>query len=290
MRWQDARESDNVEDARGAGGGMRMGMPLGLGGLAVVVVAGLLMGQSPMQILSFILQMQGTTAQTQDDTRPATDSGADDEHVHFVRAILGETEDVWGAALDQSGTRYERPHLILYTGAVQSACGGATSASGPFYCPNDRRVYLDLSFFDEMRARLGGGGDFADAYVIAHEVGHHVQNLLGEFDRVQQARARGARMEGSSGLSVRLELQADCFAGVWANQAQARHKWLEAGDVDKALGTASAIGDDRLQRQSQGTVVPDAFTHGTSQQRVRWFTTGFQRGDVAACDTFATAP
>jgi predicted metalloprotease len=289
VRWRDARESDNVDDARGAG--MRVGMPLGLGGLAVIVVAGLLMGQSPLQILSMILQTQGTTVQTQDDdTRSAPESApADDERVHFVRAILGETEDVWGATFDQDGRRYERPRLVLFSGVVQSACGGATAASGPFYCPNDRRVYLDLSFFDEMRAHLGGGGDFADAYVIAHEVGHHVQNLLGVFDRVQQARTRGAPMEGSSGLSVRQELQADCFAGVWAHRAQARHEWLEAGDVEEALGTATAIGDDRLQRQTRGTVVPDAFTHGTSRQRVRWFTTGFERGDVAACDTFATA-
>src|SRR5262249_36318410 len=160
---------------------------------------------------------------------------------------------------------YEQPRLVLFSGAIRSACGGATTASGPFYCPGDHKVYLDLSFFDEMRAHLGGGGDFAYAYVIAHEVGHHVQNLLGVFDQAQRAGGRGQPMEGANGLSVRQELQADCLAGVWANHAQARHKWLEAGDVDEALGTATAIGDDRLQKQSQGTVVPDAFTHGTSQ-------------------------
>jgi len=287
VRWRDARESDNVEDERGAGIGM--GMPLGLGGIAVIVVASLLMGQSPLQILSLILQTQGTTMETRDDTGAAPDGRADDERVHFVRAILGETEDVWDATFRRAGRQYERPRLVLFAGAVQSACGGATAASGPFYCPNDRQVYLDLSFFGEMQAHLGGGGDFAEAYVIAHEVGHHVQNLLGIFDRVGQARARGERMEGATGLSVRQELQADCFAGVWANRAQARHDWLEAGDVEEALGTATAIGDDRLQRQTRGTVVPDAFTHGTSQQRVHWFRAGFEQGHIAACDTFAPA-
>ena len=265
---------------------MRAGMPIGLGGLAVIVVAGLLMGKSPLQILDLVLQTQGNTVQTEDDGGGAQPP-ADDETTHFVRAILGETEDVWDAELQGMGRTYERPRLVLFSRVVRSACGTATAASGPFYCPNDRQVYLDLSFFDEMRERLGGGGDFAYAYVIAHEVGHHVQNQLGVFDRAQRARERGAPMEGASGLSVRQELQADCFAGVWAHDAQARHKWLEQGDVEEALGTATAIGDDRLQRQSQGTVVPDAFTHGTSQQRVRWFTTGFERGDVAACDTFA---
>ena len=289
MRWQDARESDNVSDERARGAGMRAGMPIGLGGLAVVVVAGLLLGKSPLQILDLVLQMQGGAVQTQvDDGQQGGEQPAgNDENVHFVRAILGETEDVWGAKFQAGGRTYERPHLILFSRVVQSACGTATAASGPFYCPNDRQVYLDLSFFDEMRAKLGGGGDFAYAYVIAHEVGHHVQNQLGVFDRTQRARARGEAMEGANGLSVRQELQADCFAGVWAHDAQARHKWLEQGDVEEALGTATAIGDDRLQRQAQGTVVPDAFTHGSSKQRVQWFTTGFERGDIAACDTFA---
>ena len=297
MRWRDARESDNVDDERGGGSPMRGGMPLGLGGIAIVVVASLLLGKNPLQILSLLMDLQGGngTVQTQTDdssrpdgTRPANPA-ANDENVHFVRAILGETEDVWGGVFQEAGKEYTRPRLVLFSGAVQSACGGATAASGPFYCPGDRQVYLDLSFFDEMRARLGGGGDFAYAYVIAHEIGHHVQNLLGIFDKVQRLRARGEPSEGANGLSVRQELQADCFAGVWANHSEARHKWLEAGDIDEALGTASAIGDDRLQRQTQGTIVPDAFTHGTSQQRVRWFKTGFERGDVSACDTFGPA-
>jgi len=290
MRWRDARESDNVDDERSAGPQMRAGMPLGLGGLAIVVVVSLLLGKNPLEILSFLSQMQGGSQTEYSDQADQGDQpaqqNANDENVQFVRAILGETEDVWGDVFQQAGKQYERPRLVLFSGAIRSGCGGATTASGPFYCPEDHKVYLDLSFFDEMRARLGGGGDFAYAYVIAHEVGHHVQNQLGVFDQAQRARERGQPMEGATGLSVRQELQADCFAGVWANHAQARHKWLEAGDVEEALGTATAIGDDRLQRQSQGTVVPDAFTHGTSQQRVRWFKTGFEGGDVNGCDTF----
>ena len=291
MRWRDARESENVEDDREVGPPrLRAGVPLSLGSVAVIIVASLLLGKNPLDVLGLLLQNDAGTQTSTDSTgRPDRVPAADDESVHFVRAILGETEDVWGAVFEQAGRQYERPRLILFSGAVESACGGATAATGPFYCAGDRKVYLDLSFFDEMRSRLGGGGDFAYAYVIAHEVGHHVQNLLGVFDRVRQERARGAPLEGAGGLSVRQELQADCLAGVWANHAQARHRWLEAGDVEKALGTATAIGDDRLQRQAQGAVVPDAFTHGTSQQRVRWFSTGFQRGDVDACDTFAAA-
>ena len=213
----------------------------------------------------------------------------ENEATDFVRAILGETEDVWGEIFQKAGASYPAPKLVLFSGRVQTACGGASSASGPFYCPGDQRVYLDTSFFDEMKARLGGGGDFAYAYVIAHEVGHHVQNVTGVFARAQDARQRGAAMEGADGLSVRQELQADCYAGVWANRAQARHQWLESGDVEEALNTATAIGDDRLQKQAQGEVVPDSFTHGTSEQRVRWFKTGFASGQVNSCDTFAAA-
>ena len=289
MRWRDARESDNVDDERSAGPQMRAGMPLGLGGLAIVVVVSLLLGKNPLEILGLLSQMQGGGQQTEysdQGDQPPAEQNANDENVQFVRAILGETEDVWGDVFQQAGKQYERPRLVLFSGAIRSGCGGATTASGPFYCPADHKVYLDLSFFDEMRARLGGGGDFAYAYVIAHEVGHHVQNQLGVFDQAQRARERGQAMEGATGLSVRQELQADCLAGVWANHAQTRHKWLEAGDVEEALGTATAIGDDRLQRQSQGTVVPDAFTHGTSQQRVRWFKAGFDSGDVRSCNTF----
>lgn len=204
-----------------------------------------------------------------------------------MAAILGETEDVWTQVFQASGARYEPPTLVLFTGAVQSACGGATSAVGPFYCPGDRKVYIDLAFFNEMERRLGGGGDFAEAYVIAHEVGHHVQTLTGVSARVNDARRRGERVEGDGGLLVRQELQADCYAGLWAHHAQQRHAWLEPGDMEEALATATAIGDDTLQRQSRGTVVPDSFSHGTAQQRVQWFRTGFQTGDPGRCDTFA---
>jgi predicted metalloprotease len=278
MKWRDARRSDNVVSGRGGGG-----MKLGIGGIAVVVVLGLLLGKSPLEMLGLVQQIEQQSPATQQSAAP------DDETTDFVRAILGETEDVWGEIFERAGGQYVAPKLVLFSGSVQTACGGATSASGPFYCPGDRQVYLDTSFFDEMKARLGGGGDFAYAYVIAHEVGHHVQNLTGVFDRSQRAHAQGAPMEGASGLSVRQELQADCYAGVWANRAQARHQWLEQGDVESALNTATAIGDDRLQQQAQGQVVPDSFTHGSSEQRVRWFRVGFDTGEIARCDTFAAA-
>jgi predicted metalloprotease len=249
----------------------------------VVFVIGLLLGKSPMEMLGLVQQIEQQSPATQQGAAP------NDETTDFVRAILGETEDVWSDVFERAGGQYAAPKLVLFSGSVQTACGGATSASGPFYCPGDRQVYLDTSFFDEMKARLGGGGDFAYAYVIAHEVGHHVQNLTGVFDRSRRAQAQGAPMEGANGLSVRQELQADCYAGVWANRAQARHQWLEQGDVESALNTATAIGDDRLQQQAQGQVVPDSFTHGSSEQRVRWFRVGFDTGEIARCDTFAAA-
>jgi len=219
-------------------------------------------------------------------TQSAAPSAENNANRDFVAAILGETEDVWTAVFQQANAQYEQPKLVLFSGSVQSACGGATSASGPFYCPADRKAYLDTAFFEEMRARLGGGGDFAEAYVIAHEIGHHVQTLIGVSAKVNDARRAGQDVKGDGGLLVRQELQADCFAGLWAHHAQQRHNWLEAGDIEEAMATATAIGDDRLQQQSQGTVVPDSFSHGTSEQRVRWFKVGFERGDVNACDTF----
>jgi predicted metalloprotease len=261
MRWGDVRRSDNVEDRRGMGGAGK----LGGGTILVVIVLSLLFGKNPLEMLG-LLEQSGIGTQTEQQAGPA--AGADDAGSDFVRAILGETEDVWGAIFQQAGKRYTRPHLVLFSGQIQSACGGATSASGPFYCPSDQKIYLDLNFFDEMKARLGGGGDFAQAYVIAHEVGHHVQTLLGVSDRVAQAREQGEDVRGANGLMVRQELQADCLAGVWANASQARHQWLAAGDIESALNTATAIGDDRLQRQARGTVVPESFTHGTSEQRV----------------------
>jgi uncharacterized protein len=282
MRWQLGRRSENVEDARRSGG-------IGLGGLSaggvlLAVVASYFLGIDPMQMLGIMAQLQGDLPV---DSQQSQAPPADDEGANFVRAILGDTEDTWAALFESRGGVYEPPRLVLFSGMVRSGCGGASAASGPFYCPSDGKVYLDLSFFDEMRARLGGGGDFAQAYVIAHEIGHHVQTQLGLTRDVDEARRQGVDIRGDEGLLVRQELQADCFAGVWANRAQARLQWLDPGDAEQALATATAIGDDRLQRQSQGAVVPDAFTHGTSQQRVRWFTRGFQAGEMDRCDTFA---
>lgn len=283
MRWRDGRRSDNVEN--GGSGGMRLGGgKLGLGGMAVVVVVSLLLGKNPLEMLGLVNQITGGAETTQGSTAATAENT---ENREFVAAILGETEDVWAAVFQAGNAQYEQPKLVLFSGAVQTACGGASSASGPFYCPGDRKVYLDTGFFKEMRAKLGGGGDFAEAYVIAHEVGHHVQTLTGVSEQINAARRAGKDMKGNGGLLVRQELQADCYAGLWAYHAQKRHNWLEAGDIEEAMNTATAIGDDRLQKQSQGEVVPDAFTHGTAAQRVRWFTIGFERGDVNACDTFA---
>jgi predicted metalloprotease len=223
---------------------------------------------------------------------PATQQTApvgNDEQTEFVRAVLGSTEDVWGQVFSSSGQAYQPPRLVLFQGGVQSACGAASSAMGPFYCPGDRQVYLDLGFFQDMQQQFQAAGDFARAYVIAHEVGHHLQNLLGVMQQVQAAAQRGTPMEGAGGLSVRQELQADCFAGVWANHAQAQLNWLEPGDIEEALNAASRIGDDTLQKQSRGYVVPDSFTHGTSAERVRWFRNGFSAGNLQACDTFGAA-
>lgn len=293
MLWKKGRRSDNVVDARddtggGGGGGMRIGgKGLGLGGIVIIVAIGLLTGQDPMRILGEITGQMGSeqTAAVNPQTRQAPP--ANDEQADFVRAILGDTEDTWQQVFQQMGSQYKAPTLILFSGRVQSACGSASSASGPFYCPADQRVYLDMEFFREMSQRFKAAGDFAQAYVIAHEVGHHVQTLLGVSAKVDAARQRGMRMEGDNGLLVRQELQADCLAGVWANNAQKRLNWLEPGDIEEALNAANAIGDDRLQQQGQGRVVPDSFTHGTSAQRVRWFKTGFAQGQINQCDTFA---
>ncbi len=284
MDWNKGRRSSNVEDRRGGGGG---GGKLGAGAMLAVVVVSVLLGKNPLEMLGLIEQSGLGDALQGASQQPAGAPPADDREAEFVARILGDTEDVWGAIFQQAGTRYVEPTLVLFSGRVQSACGGATAASGPFYCPADRQVYLDTSFFAQMREQLGGGGDFAEAYVIAHEVGHHVQTLLGVSAKVNAARSRGDEVRGDGGLLVRQELQADCLAGVWAHHAQARHQWLEAGDIDEALNTATAIGDDRLQKQAQGEVVPDAFTHGSSVQRVRWFKAGFERGEVAGCDTFS---
>ena len=280
MKWQLGRRSSNVEDRRGQGIGAKGIGGLGIGGVLVIVVISMLMGKDPTEILGQVAQQQqGMPAQAQS-------APVDDQASQFVGSVLGSTEDTWNKVFKASGSQYPAPKLVLFSGAVASACGNATSAVGPFYCPGDQQVYLDTSFFEEMRAKLGGGGDFAEAYVIAHEVGHHVQTITGVSSKIDAQRARGGNVEGDNGLLVRQELQADCYAGVWANQAQQQNKWMESGDVEEALNTASAIGDDRLQKQSRGTVVPDSFTHGTSEQRVRWFRNGFESGDPARCDTF----
>lgn len=292
MLWKKGRRSDNVVDARGeggngggyGGGGFRVGgKGLSLGAVVLIVGFGLLTGQDPLQILGQLTGQATAPAPTQQRTAPA----GGDEQTEFVKAILGDTEDTWQAIFKEGGRQYEDPTLVLFGGRVNSACGLASSAVGPFYCPGDHKVYLDTAFFTEMSQRFQAAGDFAQAYVIAHEVGHHVQTLLGISAKVDAARQRGQKLEGDNGLLVRQELQADCFAGIWANHAQQRLNWLEPGDVEEALNAANAIGDDRLQQQGQGRVVPDSFTHGTSAQRVRWFKAGFEGGKLEQCDTFA---
>jgi predicted metalloprotease len=292
MKWERGRQSQNVEDRRGRGPGvpMRGAGGLGIGGIVVVVLIGWALGISPGEMLGLLSQQQqGPSAPTSQTETNAAPAKPNDPQRAFVASILGDTEDVWGQIFSASGQRYPAPTLVLFDGAVQSACGQATSAVGPFYCPGDQQVYIDLAFFEEMRTRLGGGGDFAEAYVIAHEVGHHIQTLSGVSAKVSAARQQGQEVEGDGGLLVRQELQADCYAGVWAHHAQARHQWLEPGDIEEALNTATAIGDDTLQRQSRGSVVPDSFSHGTSEQRVRWFTRGFEGGAPNGCDTFKAA-
>jgi len=291
MLWQKGRSSDNVveDDGSGGGGGPSFGggRGLGLGGIIIVVIVGLLFGKNPGEILQLLGGMAGD-----DSGQPAQQQVApagNDEQTLFVKKVLGSTEDVWGQMFQASGKQYPAPRLVLFHGAVQSACGAASAAMGPFYCPGDRQVYLDLDFFREMQQRFHAAGDFARAYVIAHEVGHHIQNLIGIMSQVDQQQRRGVPMEGANGLSVRQELQADCFAGVWANHAQQQLNWLEAGDIDAALNAANQIGDDTLQKQARGYVVPDSFTHGSSAERVRWFKTGFAAGDLKSCDTFGAA-
>lgn len=287
MRWKRGRRSDNVVDARGSSSRMGGGKGLTLGGVAIVVVIGLLSGQDPMQILGQLAgqAMQGGSVSAPQSSGPASN----DEQSEFVRAVLGDTEDTWREIFQGANRQYRDPTLVLFRGGVNSACGFANSAVGPFYCPGDQRVYIDLAFFRELEQRFGAAGDFAQAYVIAHEVGHHVQTLLGVSAKVNAARQRGERVEGAAGLLVRQELQADCLAGVWAYHGQRRNDWLEPGDIEEALNAANAIGDDRLQKQARGQVVPDSFTHGTSEQRVRWFKTGFAQGNVGSCDTFKAA-
>ncbi len=281
MRWKGREQSGNVEDRRGLGGG---GLALGGGiGTVVLVAAFLLLGGDPSQLFQMLGQTQMST---QGPGQAGQTAGVDDEGREFVGVVLKDTEDVWSALFARQGRAYEPAQTVLFSGGVQSGCGLAGAQSGPFYCPADGKVYLDLSFFDELSGRFGAPGDFAQAYVIAHEVGHHVQALLGVSARVAQLRERLSERDANE-LSVRVELQADFYAGVWAHHAQRMKDILEAGDVEEALGAASAIGDDRLQRRATGTVTPDSFTHGTSEQRVRWFRKGFETGDLSQGDTFS---
>jgi len=279
MRWMGGRESDQVEDDRGGIGPVHIAGG-GIGVVVLAIVIGLLTGHSPLQILQ-LLTSSSPSAST--ETRAAepgsgAQAGPEDNDKKFVRVILADTEDTWKQVFQEHGRQYRLPNRVLFDGSVSSACGMASAAVGPFYCPEDAKVYLDLSFFRELSERFGAPGDFARAYVIAHEVGHHVQTLLG---LMPESKGHNA--------SIAVELQADCFAGVWGNRSQAQLNWLQAGDVDAALNAASAVGDDALQKQSRGYAVPDSFTHGTSAQRSRWFKTGFASGDIKSCDTFSAA-
>jgi uncharacterized protein len=282
MQWRGRRGSSNIEDRRGMGAAGAGGV--GVVGMLAILAVGYFFG------IDITPLVQGMDQGQPQESRPLTEE--DQQWGEFVSVVLADTEEVWAPVLpQQAGVDYVEPKLVLFSGVVQSACGGASSAMGPFYCPGDRKVYLDTAFFREMRTRFNacpadrGSCAFAQAYVIAHEVGHHVQNVLGILPKVNQARQQAGETEGNA-LSVRTELQADCFAGVWANKTQARFNFIEAGDVEAALQTAEAIGDDMLQKRSQGYVVPDSFTHGSAAQRKRWFTTGLQSGKLTACNTF----
>jgi predicted metalloprotease len=274
MRWRNRRQSGNVVDRRG----MRPAAAIGGGAGIIVLLLGLVLGVD----LTDLVPDTNTTL-VQDTSQPA---GFDDEHREFVAVVLADTEEVWSALFQEMGQTYREPRLVMFSDQVQSACGFASAAVGPFYCPADQMAYLDVRFFEDLARELGAPGDFAQAYVIAHEIGHHVQNLLGISDAVHQHRARASEAAGNE-MSVRLELQADFFAGVWAHHAQRNWNILEEGDIEEALRAASAIGDDRLQKRSQGHIVPDSFTHGSSEQRVRWFRRGFETGDLSQGDTFS---
>jgi predicted metalloprotease len=276
MRWQGGRRSGNIQDRRGRGGMMVGG---GLGAIVITVVA-LLLGVDPESVPTTGVAPANEVATGQPDQFQGTDEEAD-----FISVVLADTEDTWTQLFASRGRTYRVPELVLFEGMVQSACGLAQSAVGPFYCPRDQQVYLDLGFFRELSQRFGAPGDFARAYVIAHEVGHHVQTLLGVSDDVAAAQARASQNEANA-IQVRMELQADCLAGVWAHHAQRERQVLEPGDIDEALGAAAAIGDDRIQRQTQGRVVPESFTHGSSAQRTQWFRNGFESGDPDRCNTF----
>ncbi len=280
MKWEGNRESGNVEDRRG--GGARLGgRSIGIGTIVIALLGSYFLGVNPMTIIGLL---SGGQVQTQQ--APIQETPADDQMARFVRTVLADTEDTWGAIFRENGGTYQQPRLVLFTGRTPTACGTGDTAAGPFYCPGDQKIYIDLAFYQTMRERFHVASDFAQAYVIAHEVGHHVQHITGIMDKVDQVRRSGTEKQANA-MSVRVELQADCFAGVWAHHADRARGILEQGDVESALKAASAIGDDALQKQSQGYVVPDSFTHGTSEQRVRWFKQGIESGDLNTCNTFA---
>jgi uncharacterized protein len=282
MRWEFGRRSDNVEDRRSLGG---TGTVIGIGGGIGVIILALivtLLGGDPSVILQQIAPASDPYIVQQSQRLP---SAAENRQADFVSAVLAETEDTWTEQFAEMGRRYQKPKLVLYSGTVDSACGFAQAAMGPFYCPLDQKVYIDLSFYRDLQARYQAPGDFAQAYVIAHEIGHHVQRQLGITDQVQALQQRSSKT-GANQLSVRLELQADCLAGVWAHHAHKERQVLEEGDIEEALNAASQIGDDRMQKRTAGYVVPDSFTHGSSAQRMRWFTQGIKTGDMDQCNTF----
>ncbi len=292
MKWEGNRESDNVEDRRsdggggfGGGGGLFGGRSIGIGTIVIALLGGWIFGINPLTILGLLSGGGAPTAQVQQ--APAHRPPADDKMARFVSTVLADTEDVWKTVFTQGGAQYREPRLVLFRGATPTACGSGQAAMGPFYCPADQKVYIDLGFYETLKNRLGAPGDFAQAYVIAHEVGHHVQNLLGISRKMDEMRGRVSQTDYNA-MSVRLELQADCFAGVWAHHAQNARQILEQGDVEEAMNAAAKIGDDALQRGGGGAVVPESFTHGTSAQRQRWFASGLKTGSVKACDTFSS--
>ena len=282
MRLDNEQESTNVEDRRSSGGGALGGRGIGIGTIILALVA-MYFGVDPSLVMNI---GQGLSQNVPIEPRPIS---PDDPEAKFVAKVLGSTENTWGKLFQSAGHQYPAPTLVLFSGQTPTACGGGQAAMGPFYCPGDQKIYIDLTFYDEMKNRFHAPGDFAQAYVIAHEVGHHIQNLMGISNKVQQARQSARSEAESNAYSVRLELQADCYAGVWANHADGDNRILEPGDVEEALTAAAAIGDDALQKQAQGYAVPDSFTHGTSAQRMRWFNQGLSMGDVNKCDTFSVA-
>jgi predicted metalloprotease len=289
MRWDDFRRSDNVDDASARGSGLGGGFRLGGGAVIVVVVISLLLGKNPLDVLTLLESGAPPNVQAPASSVPpgVPTPAPNDPQRDFVRAILGDTEDFWTAELARRGAHYQPPRLTLFRGQVGSACGFASAAMGPFYCPGDQRVYLDLRFFQELSQRFGAPGDFARAYVIAHEIGHHVQNQLGLMREVEQKGANASDRVRNA-LSVRQELQADCFAGVWGHSAQQRGA-LDTRDIEQGIAAAASVGDDRLQQQARGYAVPESFTHGSSAQRVKWFRVGLASGDLRQCNTFAAA-